>query len=194
MTSLAHRNGGLIVNLSSGLQTTCDCCADCPCTMTNYNSVCDCCSISYGSEGYDGSYFLFSQLEFDSNAMATNRRGPTNITWQTGYPAALGCYFWWFNAVFCYSETGYVKYAKWARYFRLFQCEGGVLVNRTNEAVVSGQVNDESGVVNVVSTPWGYALKAVLVNGSPADDWDDLNGGCMTEVEDIEPPLPELVC
>jgi hypothetical protein len=194
MTNLAYKSGGLVMK-SGGLGTSCECCdPDCPCTMTPFDPACDCCAITWQSVLIDGSYTHYNQLEFDSVDFPSNRRGPRNLTWQTGYPAALGCYFWWFSNVSCTSTDYYSGYDRSARYYRLFQCEGGVLVNRTNEAVVSGEVDPGVGVANVVSTSWGYALHYVKTFGVPPEDFDNLNGGCMTEVADIEPHLPELTC
>ena len=194
MTSLAYRNGGLIVNLSSGLQTTCDCCEDCACTFAPDYSECDCCAISVDITINDGDYYIYGALNKDQSNFGGDRRDPGIIAWQSGYPEALGCWFWWHNFISCTSTTGSYTYSKVARYYTLFQCENGVLVNRTYDAVASIKFRFFGPVHYPVSLPWGYTFQEVYTQGIPEDDYDDLNGGCMTEVEDIEPPLPELTC
>lgn len=196
MTDLAIKDGGLVMK-SGGLGTSCSCCEEaCPCgPFTIFGgAACDCCSISMDVTEYDGGYYKFSQLEKDHTGFSANRRGPTDIVWQTGYPAALNCYFWWFSFISCSSVTGSDEYAKFVRYQRLFQCENGTLVNRTYEAVVSGKFYGDTATINVANTAWGYAIKQVVIQGTPEDEYDDLNGQCLTEVEDIEPHLPELTC
>jgi hypothetical protein len=194
MTNLAYKSGGLIVK-SGGLATSCSCCGG-PCT------VCGGCDLTTYIEldervlvGTDlMGYFRYSELQTAKSPPDGPAQGPWHITWKTGYPASLSCYFWWFSFVSCYSVTGSDAYAHTVYYYRLFQCEDGVAVNRTNEAITSASMDyDINTQWTVENFAWGYAIKQV-VTGDPPEEFDDLNGECLTDVEDIEPLDPEFVC
>lgn len=196
MTNLAHKSGGLLMK-GSGLATSCSCCEG-PCT------VCGGCNLTTYVEldetvqtfpDFGMGYYRVSRLAAAANEDGPPWDGPFHITWNTGYPAALDCYFWWYSEVRCASTTGVypdptLDYFGVVRYWRLYQCESGVAVNRTDEAVASASYTYAPNTQhNVESTAYGNAIRELFLTSGNV-----LNGYCLTEVEDIEPLDPEFVC
>lgn len=193
MSILAYRSGGLVIS-GGALALNCACCEGNPCTICGGCDLVTFVQLDERTGNPKFGYLRQSYLEIARQPPNGPRQGPWHITWKAGYPAALECYFWWFSLVSCRSVTGSDEYSKSVYYYRLFQCENGVAVNRTNEAITSASMDyDINTQWTVENFAWGYAIKQVST-GEPPEEFDDLNGECDVEVEDVAPLDPEFVC
>jgi len=179
-----------------------------------------------GFQRYDGIYRTSSK----QSCFGPGFCEPANVQWKAGWPAAAGCRpaFWWFSEVSCWNTAigpfwGYF-FPGWCgsnqspaavkRYWRYFVCENGVLVNRTADAVQSGELLTPGGIVavSVTNTIGGPALEHPVyynsVNASgqvvssttgtdPTGQPGASNGGaisCPTALESIPPLDPVITC
>lgn len=189
MTNLAHKDGGLLMK-SGGLATSCSCCTNGLCFICN---GCDIVLDHQYSDERTGGYGYYREAWVTDPNPSTepytpppSRSGPYSISWKTGYPGLLACYFWFRNEAFCRDNSNNYKFVN---HYRLFSCENGVLVNRTNDAVNTARHYRTGADVSVTNTVGGYAIVDVYYIGSNPG-----SPACPTDVEDYELLEPEVLC
>lgn len=199
----------------------------CDCPTIPEEPCCDCsqCVISQGGSDDDRTNSSFVnngalQQRYDGIYREASRDGvnvpaPSSVEWKQGYPSAFECrpWFWWRSSTWCYNSamgpfqtsptTGAtVQFAaSGVTYWRLFVCENGTLVNRTQDAVTAAVVSDCGNVrITVANTVGGQAL-ACPVSIAGADPTGQPGGAgvggavsCPIAVDQIAPLDPTIAC